>query len=48
VIVPSGDPATMTDAEVLAGYAAIGITEDTALIYLRIIRAEPDPARPID
>lgn len=48
MIVPPGDLETMTDEAVLAGYAAIGISPATALIYLRVIRAEPDPARPID
>lgn len=48
MIVPSGDTATMTDAEVLAGYAAIGISENTARIYLAVLRAEPNPDRPID
>jgi hypothetical protein len=49
MIVPPGYTTSMTDAEVIAAYADIGIPADTARRYLPILRSRDTPSSlPID
>lgn len=47
MILPRIDVASATDEEIIAAYLEEGVTEDTARVYLAVLR-DPDPAFPID
>lgn len=47
MILPDIDVARATDEEIIAAYVAEGMSEDTARVYLAVIR-DPDPKFPID